>query len=329
MIIGSSKIQNMKELDRKDMKEKKKALSLADRKDMHFSMRLSFVVGLGMLAIKGYAYIVTDSTAIMSDAVEAIIHVFAVGLAAFSMWLSLKPADDNHLYGHDKISFFSAGFEGAMIVFAAILIYFESIKKMVYGVELQNVDTGLIFIVAAIIVNFLLGYYLIRKGQKYKSIILETNGKHTLTDCLTSVAVVIALILVKLTNIALLDPIVALFAATNILWTGGKFIKKSIHGLMDQIDPVLHRKINAILEEETSRMNIEFHHLRHRMSGYKIFIEFHLLFANDIGLERAHEIASEIEAKLQDTLDIPAEIFSHLELKTHHDEVHKKFGLSI
>ena len=296
---------------------------------MNFSMRLSFVVGLFMLAIKYYAYVITGSTAIMSDAAESIIHVFAVGFAAYSMWLSLKPADANHLYGHEKIGFFSAGFEGAMIIIAAVYIYFESVQKIIHGVELQNIDTGLLFILAAIVMNFLLGYYLIRKGKKYKSIILEANGKHILTDCLTSIAVVIALVIVQLTNISLFDPIVALLAATNILWTGGRLIKKCISGLMDQTDPVLHRKITGILEEETSRMDMAFHHLRHRMSGHKVFIEFHLLFADDIKLGEAHEIASGIEAKLQDALDMPAEISSHLSSKTHHDAVHEKFGLPI
>jgi cation diffusion facilitator family transporter len=311
------------------MNEKKDILSYSDQKDMNFSMRLSFLVGVFMLAVKCYAYIITDSTAIMSDAAESIIHVFAVGFAAYSMWLSLKPADADHLYGHEKISFFSAGFEGAMIVIAALFIYFESVQKMIYGVELQNIGTGLIFILAAIAINFLLGYYLISKGKKYKSIILEANGKHILTDCLTSISVIIALTLVKLTGISLFDPIVALLAATNILWTGVRLIRKSIGGLMDQTDPALHKKITALLIEETSKRNMEFHHLRHRMSGHRIFIEFHLLFADDIKLGKAHEIASEIEARLRDALDMHAEISSHLELKTHHDDVHQRFGLPI
>lgn len=311
------------------MKEQINVKSSSDQKDMNFSMWLSFIIGLFMLVAKCYAYFITGSTAIMSDAAESIIHVFAVGFAVYSMWLSHKPADDNHLYGHEKIGFFSAGFEGAMIIIAALYIYIESIEKIIYGVELENIGTGLIFIIAAIVVNFLLGYYLILKGKKHKSIILEANGKHILTDCLTSIAVVVSLAIVQLTGITLFDPLFAIIAATNILWTGGRLIKKCIGGLMDQTDPALHKIIVKILNEETSKRNMEYHHLRHRMSGYKTFIEFHLLFDDDVMLSEAHEMASVIESKLQMALDMPAEISSHLELKMHHDDIHYKFGLPI
>lgn len=311
------------------MKEKKQKFTEADRNDMNFSMRLSFLIGLLMLAIKSYAYWITDSTAILSDAAESIVHIFAVGFAAYSMWLSLKPADANHLYGHEKVSYVSAGFEGGMIVIAALYIYFESVQKMIYGVQLQNINTGLLFIFVAMILNFALGYFLIRKGKKYKAIILEANGKHILADCLTSFGVIVALALAQLTQISLFDPMIAILAATNILWTGGKLIKKSISGLMDQTDPALHDKIIVILDRETSQRNLEFHHLRHRMSGHKIFIEFHLLFGYEVELGKAHEIASEIESKLQESLDLQAEIFSHLEPKMHHDDIHEKFGLPI
>lgn len=308
---------------------KKRPLTASDRKDMNFSMRLSFLVGLFMLLIKSYAYWITGSTAILSDAAESIIHVFAVGFAAYSMWLSLKPADENHLYGHDKVSFFSAGFEGAMIIFAALFITYESIHKIIFGVNLENVDEGMFFIIASIAINLFLSLYLIKKGKKYNSIILEANGKHILTDCWTSFAVIIALLLVKLTGFTLFDPIIAIFAALNILRTGTKLIKRSVSGLMDQADSTLHKRIIELLTKETESKNLEFHHLRHRLSGYKIFVEFHLLFPDDLKLGEAHEIASEIEYKLKKELDRESEISTHLELKKHHDDVHKKYELPI
>lgn len=311
------------------MKENKSFLKDADRKDMNFAMRLSFLVGLFMLLIKTYAYFITGSAAILSDAAESVIHVFAVGFAAYSMWLSLKPADANHLYGHEKISFFSAGFEGAMIIIAALFIFYESIHKIINGIELQNIDQGILFIIAAVLINFILGYYLVRKGKKYKSIILEANGKHILTDCLTSFGVIVALVLVKLTGISLFDPIVAIIAAMNILWTGSKLMQKSIRGLMDQTDPTLHKQILVTIKEETLRRGLDFHHLRHRMAGNKVFIEFHLLFPTDVKLKDAHELASEIESKLQQSLDMPAEVSTHLEPEVNHDVIHEKYGLPI
>lgn len=311
------------------MRENRSSLTQEDRKRMNFAMRLSFLVGILMLIIKTYAYYLTDSTAILSDAAESIIHVFAVGFAAYSMWLSLKPADANHLYGHEKISFFSAGFEGAMIIFAAIYIYFEAIYKMIHGVKLENIGLGIIFVIASVTINLFLSLFLIRNGKRYKSLILEANGMHILTDCLTSFGVIIALVLVKITDISLFDPIVAILTATNILWTGSNLLKKSVSGLMDQTDPVIHKQILNFLDKEANSRKLNFHHLRHRIAGHKVFIEFHLLFPKDILLGKAHEIASEIESELQAVLDMPSEIFTHLELKKHHDLIHEKYGLPI
>ncbi len=301
----------------------------AQRKDMNFSMRLSFLVGFLMLIIKPYAYYITGSTAILSDAAESAIHVFAVGFAAYSMWLSFKPADKNHMYGHDKVSFFSAGFEGAMIIFAALFILYQAIHKILFGIELESIEEGLFFVAFATAINLALSFYLIKKGKRYQSLILEANGKHILTDCWTSIAVLFALLMVKLTGVLLFDPIIAICAALNILWTGSKLVRQSVGGLMDQTDPKLQKHIVYLLDKEMKQKNLEFHHLRHRRSGNKVFVEFHLLFPKDLKLGRAHEIASEIEHNLQESLNVDSEVVTHLELKQHHDDIHKKYGLPI
>lgn len=307
----------------------KHILSASDKKEMNFCMRLSFIIGILMLIIKPYAYYITGSTAILSDAAESVIHIFAVGFAAYSMRLSFKPADANHQYGHDKISFFSAGFEGALIIVAALYIIYQSIYKIIFGIELENVDLGIFFIFIAAIINLILSFYLIKKGKKYNSIILEANGKHILTDCWTSFAVIFALFMVKLTGIIYFDPIIAIFTAINILWTGSRLIRKSVGGLMDQADQGFHKQIIALLDKETKKRNLEYHHLRHRLSGQKIFVEFHLLFLEDLKLGKAHEMASEIEHSLREALSKESEVVTHLELKKHHDAIHKKYGLPI
>lgn len=304
-------------------------LSENDQKDMNFAMRLSFSVGIFMLIIKVYAYFITGSAAILSDAAESVIHVFAVGFAAYSMWLSFKPADEDHPYGHDKITYFSAGFEGAMIIIAALFIVHESIIKIIYGFEITNLDDGMMYIILATLINLLLSLYLIRKGKKYKSIILEANGKHILTDCWTSICVIVALVLVKLTGIVYFDPCIALIAATNILFTGAKLLKRSVNGLMDQVDPELHKTIVETVQTETSQHGTHFHHLRHRVSGHKVFIEFHLLFPNDLKLDNAHLIACQIEANIKKSLKIKSEIFTHLEPFLGHEQIHQKYGLEI
>lgn len=304
-------------------------LSQLDRKQMNFAMRLSFAVGVVMLFVKMYAYWITGSAAVLSDAAESVIHVFAVGFATYSMWLSLKPPDREHLYGHEKVGFFSAGFEGAMIIGAACFILYQSIKKIITGFEVENVDAGLEFTFAVVIVNFFLAFYLMRQGRRYRSIVLEANGKHILTDCWTSAAAIVSLGLVKMTGISLFDPCIALIAAVNIFWTGSRLIKRCVGGLMDKADLDVHEKLSAILLTEVEVRGLEFHHLRHRHSGSRIFVEFHLLFPQEITLAAAHEVASEIEAALKSGLDLDTDIFTHLEPKESHDQTHEKYGLPI
>lgn len=302
---------------------------LKDHQDMNFAMRLSLGVGILLIFVKAAAYYLTNSTAVFSDMAESFIHIFAVGFSVYSMWLSLKPADENHLYGHEKIGFFSAGFEGAMILVAAVYIFYKAIDKMIHGITLDNLNEGVLFTVIAIALNFFLSLYLIRKGKKYQSIILEANGKHILTDCWTSFGVILALLLVKFTKIKLFDPLIAMLTALNIFWTAIKLIQKCIGGLMDKTDSTLHKTITKILQEEIAHYGLSYHHLRHRLSGQKVLIEFHLLFPTNIKLYEAHDIASAIESTLKKGLERKADIFTHLEPEENHDQIHDKYGLNI
>ena len=282
-------------------------------KQTKLAISLSLMVGILMLFMKMYAYLITGSAAILSDAAESVVHILAVSFAAFSLRLSLKPADEDHMYGHDRVSFFSAGFEGAMIVVAALYIIFESVHKWLGGLNLDNVDTGTQFIVIATVVNALLGWYLLRQGRKYHSIVLEANGKHVLTDSWTSLGVVVGLGLILITGWLPFDPIFAIFVATNILWTGGKLMRQSIGGLMDESDPQIVARINTVLQQETEKYRVEFHNLRNRNAGNKLLIEFHLLFREDMSLSRAHELATKIEQEIHNAFPMQTEIISHLE----------------
>ncbi|MGA2625111.1 MAG: cation diffusion facilitator family transporter [Bacteroidota bacterium] len=282
-------------------------------KQTTFAIQLSLVVGILILIAKMYAYLITGSAAILSDAAESVVHILAVAFAAFSLRLSLKPADEDHMYGHDRISFFSAGFEGAMIVVAAIYIIFESVHKWLGGLNLEHVDTGVHYIAIATVINALLGWYLVRQGKKYHSIVLEANGKHVLTDSWTSLGVIIGLGLILMTGWLPFDPICAIFVATNILWTGGKLMRQSISGLMDESDPLIDERLNAVLQRATEKYRVEFHDLRHRNAGNKLLIEFHLLFHEDLSLSRAHELATNIEQEIHGAFPMQTEIISHLE----------------
>jgi cation diffusion facilitator family transporter len=299
-------------------------LSERDVELLKFPMRLSLLVGFFMLATKVFAYWITGSAAILSDAAESVVHVVAVSFAAYSLWLSLKPPDRSHLYGHDKISFFSAGFEGAMIVLAAVYIIFVSIQKWMAGLKLENLGTGTLLVLVAGLINGALGTYLVWAGKKHGSLILEANGRHVLTDCWTSLGVIVGLTLALLTGWLYFDPIFAIFVALNILWTGGNLIRRSIGGLMDEVDSGIEARILDVLREMTANSGVEFHGLRHRNTGNTIWVEVHLLFPNATSLKSAHDLATKIEEKIARELGSRAEVITHLETLEDHDQVHPR-----
>ncbi len=292
------------------------------RKTQMFAIRLSLAVGAIMLAGKWYAYSITNSAAILSDAAESVVHIIAVAFAAFSVWLMYRPPDDSHPYGHDKISYFSAGVEGFLIILAAMFIIFESVKKLIHGVELTNLDIGTYVVFGASVINLGLGGYLVWQGKKGKSLILVANGKHVLTDSWTSFGVVFGLVLVLFTGWLPFDPIIAMAVALNIVWTGGKLVRQAVGGLMDEADPELEQSIRVVLDVETTRHGLQYHELRCRESGNSIWVEYHILFPKEVPLQEAHDIATEIEAVLGRSLQRPARIISHLEPSAGHDEVH-------
>jgi cation diffusion facilitator family transporter len=302
----------------------KVSYSKDERREMNKAMHLSLAVGFLMLLIKGYAYFLTGSAAILSDSAESVIHVFAVGFAAYSMWLSHKPPDSDHTYGHDRIAFFSAGFEGALIMGAALFILYQAIYKIVYGFELENLDRGMLFISLATVINGCLGLYLIRKGKKFYSLVLEADGKHILTDCMTSLGVICALVLTHVSGWIFFDPLIAIIIGLNILWTGVKLLHNAFHGLMDRTDPELDSCIRRLLDEATEKYKVKYHNLRQRNTGNRLLIEVHLLFPNNFSIPWAHEVATHIEQLLEVAFEKPTEVVTHLEPIEGHDEIHAR-----
>lgn len=292
------------------------------------AMRLSLLIGALMFAGKSYAYFITGSAAILSDAAESVVHVFAVAFAAFSLWLSLKPADPTHQYGHDKISFFSAGFEGAMIVFAAFYIIYESIRKWIAGLAIENLDVGTMYVAGAAVINAALGAYLVWQGKRHHSLILVANGKHVLTDSWTSFGVIVGLLLVLWTGWLPFDPILAILVAMNILWSGGKLIRQSVGGLMDEVDPTTHAKLEEVLQREAGGRGRRYHELRHRNSGSVLWVDLHLLFPDGTRIEEAHWKATEVEAAIKKEFPTPVIVNTHLEPLEVHDQTHSTLKAS-
>jgi cation diffusion facilitator family transporter len=287
-----------------------------------FAMRLSLAFGILMLLGKGAAYLMTGSAAILSDAAESVIHVVAVAFAAFSLWLSTRPANQRFLYGYERITFFSAGFEGAMIILAAIAIIYAAVDKWVHGLEIQNLGMGTLFVLAASVINAGLGWYLLRTGRNNNSLILEANGKHVLTDSWTSFGVVGGLCLVLITGWKPFDPLFAIAVAINILWSGGHLVWRSARGLLDYSDPSVGRDLRQKLDALCNELDLHYHGVRFRTTGYRLMIELHLLFPSHCPVGEAHRLATLLEERLPETLGTPTEVITHLESVEDHAEVH-------
>lgn len=285
-------------------------------------MNLSLGAAVVLFAGKVIAAAVTGSSAVYSDAAESVVHLLAVAFAAWALRLSHKPADETHHFGHDKVAFLSAGFEGAMISAAAVLILYEAVRQFVFGVTIAHIGFGASITAAAAAINLVLGTALIKIGKRSNSPLLRANGLHVLTDVWSSVAVLIALGLIYVTDWLWWDPIAAILAALNILRVGYKLIRESLGGLLDETDPKIERAICELLDREVAKRNSSYHNLRHRHSGRTHWVEFHLVFDDSLSVGQAHEIATEIEASVADLLHPNGRVISHLEPKSaeHQEE---------
>jgi cation diffusion facilitator family transporter len=288
------------------------------------AMRLSLAVGLLMLFGKTVAYYMTGSAAILSDFAESVVHVIAVAFAAFSLRLSTRPADPAFLYGYERITFFSAGFEGAMIVVAAIWILVEAIEKWLAGLPLEHLGSGTLLLLGAGLLNAWLGWYLLRVGKRSHSLILEADGKHVLTDSFTSFGVVAGLVLVMLTGWKPFDPLIAIAVAVNILFSGGRLAWRSVVGLLDYSDPGTGKKIREKLDAICNQLGMSYHGVRYRTTGYRQIIEVHLLFPHATSVGEAHRLATALEERLPVELAVPAEVITHLESLEDHEDVHSR-----
>ena len=273
---------------------------------------ISLVVGFSMFIFKIGAYLITGSAAIFSDAAESVVHVMATSMALYSIILSSRPADESHPYGHGNVEYFSAGIEGILIAVAAIFIIYEGVIAIITGPELKQLGIGAVVITFASIVNLLLGNFLIRTGKKTNSLTLVADGKHVLTDSITSFGVIAAVVLVIITGIQILDPIIAILIALNILFTGWKLIRESIGGLMNEVKPELLKKLSDKLISIKKNYWIDIHELRFWQSGDKVFIDFHLILPYYFNIKQTHEEENVIEAELQKD-------FSNADLKIHLD----------
>ncbi len=277
------------------------------------AMCAALAVGLAVMAMKFYAFRITNSSAILSDALESIINIVASGFALVSLWISARPPDTSHPYGHGKIEYFSAGFEGALIILAAMGIFAEGVRQILTPHGLPHLQSGLSILVGAGLVNLILAVALIRIGKRTGSLVLEADGKHIMTDAYTSGGVLIGLVLVQLTGWYRLDGIVACIVGIQIVVSGFKLVRTAFGGLMDASDPALLEEICALLSSSRRDLWIDVHRLRAKRSGKRVQVDFHLTLPRDIPLDAAHKEVKDLEIILSDHLGGQADVLIHLD----------------
>lgn len=262
----------------------------------------SILVGILVLGIKWIAYAVTGSVALYSDALESMVNVVTAIAALLAVRLSEQPPDHNHPYGHHKVEYFSAVLAGAMITVAALLILREAWEAVQEPRAIEAPALGLALAGVASVANSLWSWVIISRGRKLRSPALVADGKHLLSDVVTSIGVVIGIALALYTGWAILDPALAALVALNILWSGWKVIRESLAGLMDEAvsDQELER-IRGVIAENAEGA-IEAHDVRTRHAGPVTFIDFHLVVPALMPVCEAHDICDRIERKLTEAV---------------------------
>ena len=250
-------------------------------KENYDFQKIVVVVGASLLIIKFAAYFLTNSVAIFTDAMESIVNVVAGIMGLYALYLSAQPPDRSHPFGHGKVETISASIEGSLIAIAGILIIIEAARNIMDPKEISDLDIGLLLIILAAAVNFMVGTLALRKGRKNRSIALEASGKHLRTDTYSSIGIIIGLIVVFVGtsmgyDVKILDPIIALVFGAIIISTGLRVVKKATDDIMDKADEEILTKVVECLNEHRSEDWIDIHNLRIIKHGSKLLIEMHV-----------------------------------------------------
>lgn len=282
-------------------------------------MATSLAAAVIMLVGKLTAFFISGSMAILSDAAESIVHGLATGFAAFSLWYSSLPADENHPYGHGRIAFFSAGFEGGLVLTAAIAVLLSGVVGLVQGVHLRQLGVGLAISVVLAVINLVLGFSLVYVGKQHRSLILIANGKHVLADVWTTCAAIVGVALVMATGIDWLDPLAAILIGGIIMLSGIALIRNAFAGLMDTVDAqTSSRLIRSLKESIAEGLITDFHQLRCREVNRDLWVEVHVLLGEEITVAEAHRRVTEAERRIRAAFGASqVHITTHIEPDDH------------
>lgn len=274
---------------------------------------LSIVAAVLTIGLKFGAYLLTGSVGLFSDAAESVVNLVAAVAALLALIVALRPPDEDHAFGHNKAEYFSSGLESALIIIAAVWIGATAWDRLMDPQPLENVGLGLSVTLVATALNGGVALVLLRAGRRLRSITLRADALHLLTDVWTSVGVVAGIVLVQLTGWLVLDPLIALAVAANIVWTGVRLLRDTAQGLLDRaLPPEELKEISRVLSRYEAR-DVRFHALRTRAAGQRRFVSMHVLVPGKWTVQRGHDLSEKLEADLAETLQGNTTFFIHIE----------------
>lgn len=271
------------------------------------------IAGIALFVVKLVAWHFTGSDAVFSDAMESIVNIIAAFMGLYSLHLAAKPQDEDHPYGHGKVEFVTAGIEGALIIFAGIMILVEATDSFLHGNRLQKLDLGIFLVAATAAVNYLMGYISVRKGTKINSAVLISSGKHLQSDTITTAGVVLSLILVHFIKINWLDSAVAVIFALYIMFVGYRIIRKSLSGILDEADIKMLGNLAETLDRNRQPSWVDVHNVRIQQHGSKLHIDGHVTLPWYYELREAHNEMEEMMAVISSKTDRSIEFNFHMD----------------
>jgi cation diffusion facilitator family transporter len=273
---------------------------------------LSIFTAVATISLKSIAYLLTGSVGLLSDAIESLVNLAAAVIALMMLRIAEQPPDEEHGYGHSKAEYFASITEGFFIFIAAIAISYSAVDRIIHPKIIEQAFLGLAVSVIASVINYIVSLKLLKVGKKHHSITLEADGHHLMTDVITSVGVIIAVFLVAITGWQILDPIIAILVAINIVFTGFGLMKRSVLGLLDT--SISRDELNAVKSVlgKYDKRGVKFHGLRTRQSAQRRFVDFHVLVPGSWTVKKGHDLLEKIEKEIRGLIE-KVTISTHLE----------------
>jgi len=274
---------------------------------------LSIAAAITTIVLKTSAYFLTDSVGLLSDAIESFVNLAGAIMALGMLTIAARPADESHVYGHSKAEYFASVTEGLLILGAAIGIISAAINRLLHPRGLEQLGLGLVVSIAASVINLIVARILLREGKNRRSISLEADAHHLRTDVWTSLGVIGGVAIAGFTGWQVLDPLVAIAVALNIIWTGIQLVNRSVAGLMDAALPDYEQKLIQDVIGKYSEKGVTFHALRTRQAAARQFVSVHMLVPGEWTVHDAHHVAEDFESDIREALGSVVTVFTHIE----------------